>query len=238
MMSIALPWLAAPLLPATEPLLVTTGPLLAAIDPSWIKVIVVIVVMAIAAINKLGKAANAPQRKVARPAAPPRPRPQPGRREVDDEVSDFLKRAAEKRGGRPVEPPAAQPPRRLIDIGASDVVQAQAVDEPPTGAAVAQHVRQHLDTREFTARASHLTTVDQADEAIESHLHQVFAHQVGHFSSPPAEPSLEGQSGAAPTTPAVTAPAEFLVSLLGNPQSLRSAVILSEVLQRPTDRWS
>jgi hypothetical protein len=232
MMSLALPLLAVPF-----PL--ATGLLLAAIDPFLIKVIVVIVVMSIAAINKLGKAASAQQRKPARPAAPPRPRPQPGRGQVEDEVSEFLKRAAEKRAGRPVETPKPEPPRRLIEIGASDLVEVQAIEEPPTGAAVAQHVRQHLDTREFTARASHLTTVDRADEAIESHLHQFFEHQVGHLASQrPVEPALEGQSGTAPTTPDVTAPAEYLVSLLGNPQSLRSAVILSEVLQRPTQRWS
>jgi len=227
-----------------SPHLLATASLLAKIDPDLFKVIAVIVFMSIAAIRHLGKAANTQQRKLARPIAPPRPRPQPDRREVEDEVSDFLRRAAEKRSGRPpaVSPaaaPAAEAPRRLIEIGASDVVHAQAIEEPPTGAAVAQHVRQHLDTREFDARASHLTSVDQADEAIESHLHQVFAHQVGHLSSSrPADPVLEGQSGAAPTTPETTAPAEYLVSLLGNPQSLRSAVILKEVLERPTQRWS
>jgi len=211
--------------------------LLAGIDLDTIKVIVVIVVMSIAALNKLGKAATAQRRKPARPAPPPRPRVPGGRREVEDEVSDFLKRAAEKRGSRTAEPRPLEPPRRLIEIGASDIVQAQAIEEAPTGAAVAQHVRQHLDTGAFTTRASHLTSVDQADEAIESHLHQVFAHQVGHLSSRDAEPSLEGQSGDAPTTPAVTVPAEFLLALLDNPQSLRSAVILNEVLQRPTERW-
>ncbi|HVC92936.1 MAG TPA: hypothetical protein VND64_04555 [Pirellulales bacterium] len=228
-----------------SPHLLANAPLLAAIDLGDIlKVIFVIVFISIGAIKQLGKAADAQKRKMARPPAPPRPpRPQPGRREVEDEVSDFLRRAAEKRAGRPaVVTPAdapVEPTRRLIEIGASDVIHAQAIEEPPTGASVAQHVRQHLDTREFEARASNLTSVDQADEAIESHLHQVFAHQVGHLSSSrPADPVLEGQSGAAPTTPDTTAPAEYLVSLLGNPQSLRSAVILREVLERPTQRWS
>ncbi|HEV3023900.1 MAG TPA: hypothetical protein VGX76_15600 [Pirellulales bacterium] len=212
-------------------------PLLAALDAGTLELLFIIAAFTYFAISNLLKVAKGQPRKTIRPAPPPRPRPQPGRQAVDDEVSEFLRRAAEKRAARNVaEAPRNEPPRRLVEIGADDVVEVQAIDEPPTGAAVAQHVQQHLDTREFAARASHLTNVDQSDVTIKSHLQQVFTHPVGHLASRGPE-KTEGQSGAAATAPGVPVASDFLASLLGDPQSLRGAVVLNEVLQRPTDRW-
>jgi hypothetical protein len=205
--------------------------LLAALDANTLQLLFVIAAMTFYALTSLLKAAKGQPRKTMRPMTPPRPRPQAGRQAVDDEVSEFLRRAAEKRAARTGEAAKPQPPRRLVEIGAADVIEAQAIEEPPTGAAVAQHVQQHLDTREFSARASHLAHVDPSDQVIKSHLQQVFTHSVGHLASRGTE-KPEAPSALAATTPGATAPAEFLVSLLGDPESLRRAVILSEVLGR------
>jgi hypothetical protein len=212
--------------------------LLADIDAGTLRIVIAIVVMTIYGLNSmLSKMNKAKQKQLARPIAS-RPRAPAATQDVQHEVNEFLKRAAEKRVVR-AEPARRDPPKRLVEIGGADVVEAQVIpDEPPTGAGVAQHVRQHLDTREFSSRASHLSTVEAADEAIESHLHQVFAHQLGSLSSRTAGSSTAADSPAAANTTPATSAAESLLAMLSNPQNVRSAVVLSEILERPIDRWT
>ena len=152
--------------------------------------------------------------KKARQLSPPRPRPNPGPR---DEVTEFLRRAAERR--------AAKRP------------EAELVTAPPSGEGVAQHVRQHLDTAEFSRRAGSLAQVPRhVNEAIESHLQQVFDHQVGRLASqptvtaeePPAAPPPQAQFGLA---------AAGLLPLLADRDRLREAIILTEILRPPLERW-
>lgn len=175
------------------------------------------------------------QRKPPRPDPRMRP-PGPGRQEVNDEVAEFLRRTSERPGKKPPEPQAAAPARRpLVERRSAplgDFVEVETVDEPPTGAGVASHVQQHLNTREFAERASQLGSVDQEERAFDAQVHQTFDHQVGHLAMRAEEPA----PGAAPPAPPPLS-SQTVAELLANPQNLRGAIVLNEILQRPTERW-
>ena len=99
---------------------------------------------------------------------------------------------------------------------------------------VSEHVSQHLDTSRFAERAGRLSHIQQTVEAdIGGHVRSVFDHQVGTLS----------QSGA-PRDPNEVIPLESIGTLdqialmLRDPQSMRAAFIMQEVLRPPTERWS
>ncbi|HUY92200.1 MAG TPA: hypothetical protein VMV10_25900 [Pirellulales bacterium] len=213
------------------------APLLA-IDQSTLRILGVIVVALIYVFNHFVGSAKAQQRRP--PRADPRLRPPaPGKQEVNDEVAEFLRRTAERSTKRPPEPQMApQAPRPLVErrtLSAplwGDLVEVEAIDEPPTGAGVASSVQQHLNNREFAERARQLGSVDQEERAFEAQVHQAFDHQVGHLAMRAEEPA---PGAAPPAAPAISS--QTLAALLADPQNLRGAIVLNEILQRPTDRW-
>lgn len=219
------------------------GILLAAGAP-WPLIVAIAIGGLIHLINQVvgGQKPRVPPNRAPRP-----PGPQAGRAEPRDEVSEFLRQAAQRRSGpaaRPDPPkserPRPKPPLRNQTTNKSqEPVQAEAVDSGPSGSSVAAHVRQHLDNREFSERASHLSDVDQQGQQMQSHLHQVFDHQVGHLKEQSATSSQD--VNAAPTM-AISADvrsnsANSLVAMLSNPEGIRDAIVLNEILRRPDERW-
>lgn len=136
--------------------------------------------------------------------------------------------------------PPPPPPRPLVPV----VVEAEIIDDEDLTpirsplSKVAQHVSQHLDTREFAQRADRLgDATEQADERMQAHLHQAFDHRLGNISA-------STQSITAAVTPEVddeikarVASNHPLLSMLRQPQSIRNAIIVSELLQRPLQNW-
>jgi hypothetical protein len=207
-----------------------------AIDVATLKILGFVIVALIYVFNHFVGGVKAQQRKLPRPDPRMRP-PAAGRQEVNDEVAEFLRRTAERSGKKTPEPQKAPQARRpLVERRTAplvgEFVEVEAVDEPPTGAGVASHVQQHLNSREFDQRASQLGSVDQEERAFEAHVHQTFDHQVGHLATRSEEPA---PGVAAPAAPAVSS--QTVAALLANPQNLRGAVVLNEILQRPTERW-
>ena len=231
---------------ATAPL-----PLAAAVD--WFKIVIWVVVIGAWAINQLMAMKN--KAEAAKPKLPQPPRPQgnpaAGPRGLLDEVERFLKDArknVEQAQQRSTKPPAAsggrpkpaktsqaqrsnkerqkpkppQPPRRKVE-------PERVVDDVERGGSVAQHVKQHLDTSRFDQRAEQLSKLRQTiDQDIGAHVKSVFDHQVGTLASS-STPAAEVES--APP------PAQTLAALLRDPQGVRNAVILQEILRPPVDRW-
>lgn len=195
----------------------------------WLKVIVMVVFGMIYLINHIVGAAGKAQRKQGRPN-PPAPRPA-GRPEMQDEVAEFLKRAAEKRGASKPAEPRPQQPRRPAPV---EIVEAHAVEELPTSR-FPQTVQHQVDNRELAQRAAHLTHVDRTEAAFQAHM-QVFDHSVGRFTEAPATLTAAAAGEAGPQS-ASTPPSEIFAALLADPQSLRQAVILNEIMVRPTERW-
>lgn len=102
---------------------------------------------------------------------------------------------------------------------------------------VAEHVSEHMKQGEFAERASHLgEVVAHSDERLEARLHQKFDHGLGSLSARrEAREAADLATKSAQASP--TALADSLVELLSTPQGVQQAVILSEVLNRPADRW-
>ena len=172
------------------------------------------------------------------PAGGPRPaRPVPA--DVADEIDEFMRRVAKRpsaRSGRPTHTPKPQPP-------VEEPVRAEVVGQQPVGGRVGQHVKKHLNEEGFRRRGDRLgSEVASADDQIEQRLHQVFDHQMGQLekapretSTPPvAAESFEADAGS-PEVPAASVAGLF--DLIANPESLRQAIILSEVFHRPEERW-
>lgn len=159
-----------------------------------------------------------------------------------NDIADFLRRAAERyaqqQTGRPASPVVLE--ADIID-DAEVVEDAEVLDAgEASGEEVASHVRQHMDTSNFTRRAASLgASVDQSDDRMEAHLQQVFVHRLGNLSKrePAAAPVAPGPEKAAvvetPATKSAQSTAAALVAILRDPNQLRNAVLLSEILKRP-----
>jgi hypothetical protein len=176
---------------------------------------------------------------------------------MSDEIAEFLRRAAARRAeqlqqqqrmeaqrraaqqAQQLAPPPAPLQRPMPSRPMPPVVEAEIVDDEPVElrpalSRVAQHVAQHIDTRQFAQRAERLGDVpEQSDERMDAHLHQAFDHSLGKLSSGThaitaahiPEVDNEMKSRVASHHP--------LLAMLANPQSVRNAMIVSELLKRP-----
>jgi hypothetical protein len=183
-----------------------------------------------------------PPKGAARPVQPARPAV-PGT--VQNEIEEFLRRANQKKvpgGNRPQRQqsprtkPAEKPSR-------AEVVRAQVVRERPVGGEVEKHVKKYLDEEEFVLRSKKLgEEVAETDDKLEQHLKSVFGHSVSKLAGIPGETASPPGAKLADTAPQITlatpsVAAGDVAALFGNPTSIRQAVIISEILNRPLDRW-
>jgi hypothetical protein len=211
-------------------------------DAGWLKLVFVVVFFLIWLFNNLvGDQAKARKAKAAgRPAQPQPPqipdgdRP-PEQQQLAGEIEEFLKRASQKRQDRskrkqsakvakPTPPPVKKPTRRLVSTQDNEPqTQTQAAFT------VADSVRQHLDTSDFIVRASGLADEDIAKDDAEraAHMKEVFGHQVGRLADT-SGPKAAAAQPMAPAGAAITP----LAALLANPQSLKQAIVLQEILNR------
>ncbi len=161
---------------------------------------------------------------------------------MSNDIEDFLRKAAQRRAAKGSVPPPAskvvrRPLRQLrpIDDAIVEIVDAQSLE---AGADVAQHVAKHLDSREFGERAAHLgEAADSAHVAMQTHLHQTFDHKIGRLSGDTvAMTSGDAILSGAGTRVALTIGQEIF-ALLRNRDTLRTAIVLNEILDRPQHRW-
>lgn len=100
-------------------------------------------------------------------------------------------------------------------------------------AALSQHVSSYMDSSKFRESASHLgEQVGLADDRLEAHLHQAFAHQVGNL----AGQANEVERGGAAVVHTVVSGAQ-LSAMLRDPAMFRHAIVLNEIFTRPEHRW-
>ncbi len=150
-----------------------------------------------------------------------------------DELEKFLRQAAAKRQANQQ---PAQPQRPPM---AAEVVEPEIVvyDDIEIGEDVADHVSHHMDTGQFSDRASHMAEqVGQADEKVEARLHEKFDHDIGTLkdTSEGAEEFSHDKDQSKPVQPSM-APSDIL-QFFRQPQNVRRAIIMSEILRRP-ERW-
>jgi hypothetical protein len=184
-----------------------------------ISTVVFIVFVLLSALSHMVKSRDDPQRR------PPVPRPQPPRDRVQAELDDFLQGAQRRRpapprpsGPPPIPggPPYARPPQPSAAPVEAEVVEVAAGSQPP-GA-----------------------------------VHAPVGVQVPGGSPHSGQPeyalgilvTVPGAPGQAPTTTITVlgtlAPSSLagnLAALLAHPASVQQAVLLSEILKRPEERW-
>ena len=186
------------------------------------------------------------------PARKPRqPNPVAQNRPPDlaGEIEKFLRRAAERRQGKPpadvevlVAPESAQripsPPPRPVraEVVAAQLVQSRQAETLTSRHEVAEHVREHLDTDAITSQASHLgQEVGLADDKLEARLHKKFDRKLGSLRQQDSIHPYARKDEAGATRPPSVLTAATLAGMLGNPHTARQAVILSEILRRPQE---
>jgi hypothetical protein len=212
--------------------------------------------------NKAAPPARRIPPPVARPGQPAGGQPGGGQQGLLDEVEQFLKDARKQmeqqqrpqpQQQRP--PPRIQPPPVPQQARKQKQQQAKARPKPPRqparpplsetrplddierGSSVEQHVREHIgtdrfDTSAFDERAGKLSHLQQTiEQDIGAHVRSVFDHQVGTMTTGSAS------SAAPPEAPTGPSPAQQLFAMLREPQGLRNAILLQEVLRPPVDRW-
>ena len=231
--------------------MIVANVLLAGIQ-DWIGLIVPIVLFLYAMIQLLLAKAPQPQQKrprrvpgepVERPLNPPPPKPGEQQTQLNAEIEEFLKRAGQRRqrSQRQKEPTLKSPPKPAPRTIAAPAKTAPPPAPPPTQpreiSTVSESVEKHLANRGFGQRAEHLADdIVRADAVMEEHVKSAFNRKVGRLGG------AETSAPAAPVTdvePTVVAadPATAMATLLANPQNVRQAVILNEILTRPEHRW-
>lgn len=199
------------------------------------------------------QARKPPQRKPEQAERPLRPAPQaplPGspQAQLNAEIEQFLRRAGERRersrppSASPPKPPQA--PRPAAPVGAERRPRSEkrpGAPPPPEPrrreiSTVAAEVEQYMGQRGFAQRTEHLADdIVKADAQMEEHLKQAFSRKVGTLDD--ASPAAAGPvTDVAPAIQAAS-PAESFAGMLANPQNVRQAIILTEILARPEHRW-
>lgn len=205
--------------------------------------------------DALGKAAE-------QPAGQPRPIPvQPAGQQADplrNQVEEFLRRAGERPQAEAGSPPKPQPrPASEIELLLQESRQRLERREPrPTAAAppsappvaqppqrsqrrvkkrqsVAEHVAEQVASR--SKSISKMTSqlgqrIVAEDQEFDIKLKAKFDHALGSLAgsvNPVAEEKVAR----------IETPAEQIAAMLANPTGVRQAMILNEILNRPSDRW-
>lgn len=225
--------------------------------------LVVLVFMAILGLGqllaKLREAQKAEQRRRGGRVAHPggmRAGVPPARDPVRAEIDQFLRGAA-RRGaarrpqqapvvgppqppGKPWRPATNKPPWLQAEPVHAEPVELELL---PEDASVADHVRQQTARQAFPTLSSDFGTgLSQTDKAIQDHLHGAFDHRVGTLGETPGEAAQASQAEEAEApedriTPFPAVAAAGLAALFADAQTVRQAILINEILQRPEHRW-
>jgi hypothetical protein len=162
-------------------------------------------------------------------------------------LEDFLRQAAERRKQRErsgQQPGQAQPPQqnRPSNVYQPQILQAELVIEPEIiepeiiSSVSERHLKPLAPTLSKTDRLA--KDIDQADEKMAGRMNQVFDHQVGKLGKPKkAKPQSKAKTprlsdNQPPPEIAVDRPADEVLEMLRQPQSLRVAFIASQIFNR------
>ena len=173
------------------------------------------------------------------------------------DIEEFLRRAAERRKQQqqkhqqPAEPPKS---RRVVEAAEIEIVEPLEVVQPvkprPTrqvrktkiiqkprkrkslrDQSVSEHVRQHIDTSDVSDHADHLgERIQRADDIIDQRIHRKFDHDVGQLDD---MPSVQDDQVAKVEEEKASRIAVDLIEMLSKPESVRQAILISEILNRP-----
>jgi hypothetical protein len=149
------------------------------------------------------------------------------------ELEKLLREVAEQQGlGPPAKKAAGSqrrrpPPARPVEAEILDEDDLEVLSDPKADIA-----SRRLDTSDVTGNTSQLGyQVGQSDERLEARLHQKFDHDLTSLDDRETTKSAPPGSAKKPSV------AASIADMLKEPDSIRNAVILSEILTRPEHRW-
>ncbi len=158
------------------------------------------------------------------------------------DIEEFLRRAAERRkqqlqGQAPAQQrpsqqrPSQQRPSQQRQEVISEVEIVEAAPRPKREQGIAESVRSHINTSDIAEHAEHLgERIQNVDERVADRLGQKFDREVAHLhDGEMVTDQAQPQAGLSPASPA----AEELIQMLSSPQTLRQAILVSEILRRP-----
>lgn len=164
------------------------------------------------------------------------------------DLEKFLQQAAERmkermreqQAGRPTPQRAApvrQRERSAPRVEEPEILDAELIDPEPVRKPVRQRSEQLSSIGQRKAPVT--DSVDQADERMSEHMHQVFDHSLGQLSqkkmaavndvSPVASIDLTNQSSVVDRREQINSP---LIAVLQQPENLRAAFIVGEIFKR------
>lgn len=175
------------------------------------------------------------------PARNPPPVPKPQQRPPQP-AQRAQQKPQQKPKQKPPKPPKQQAGGRVPlseQVGLRSKLEQRDREDAERGSTVGDHVRQHLDTSRFEERAGRLSHLKQTvDRDIGDHVRSAFEHQIGTLGSQ-SSTRTDAQGAAMTTDDSATGPNSVvqIVAMLRDPQSMRNAIILQEILSPPTHRW-
>ena len=181
--------------------------------------------------------AGAP-REAARKPIPPRPEKKADAdASIREQVEQFLRQAAEQRHRAPAAersaatPPPIPPQNPKRTRGPKKEAAQKATRELSEVRAKTAQESRFAPSRLSSVGDRHLeeTAVTQADERMAERLHQKFDHSLGRL----AKPRVSSQSEDEPVQ--LQSPAALIAAALREPQNVRQAIILSEIMKRPAE---
>lgn len=177
------------------------------------------------------------------------------------DIEEFLRRAAERRqqqkGGQPAkpprqqqpprqQPPRQQPPQQRQPVRRQRPVEPEIVDAIPVARkqqpkkrapslrqqSVSEHVKSHIDTTDIGAHAELLgDRIADVHEQVAATVHQHLDHDLTELDDNPSITDLPSPKIFGAKTDAFAAE---LRQMLNDPKSVGKAIILAEILKRPT----
>jgi len=146
-----------------------------------------------------------------------------------------------QRGGKTPPPP---PPRQGGRVPLADQLKLKSrlersTEGAPRSGSIEEHVKQHFAGGLFDERAGRLSHLQQSAESeLAGHVHDAFDDQSGRQKAQTGT-RIDAEGAAMTTDDSATGPNSVvqIVAMLRDPQSMRNAIILQEILSPPTHRW-
>ena len=134
----------------------------------------------------------------------------------------------QRREPQPV-PPSRRPAQRgrqpeLID---ADIIEAEPVHED-----IRSHVARTVDTSDVTQHVSQLgSEIALSDDRLDARLHERFDHELGRINEHAYDQDTADGAGESQGA------AGQIAEMFRDAKTTRQAILLNEILTRPTDRW-
>lgn len=183
----------------------------------------------------LRRAGRPPQPEPQRPVQLP-PKPAPARESDSTGVTDKRTFGQPLRQAEWRDTPATSAPTQLPRL-VDKPKPSRSPAKPRRRQSVAEHVAEQVSAhaRELAAKASQLgQRIASEDQQFDVQLRAKFDHTLGTLAGGPVPAAAEpASSGPLPSD----TPAAQIAALLANPTGIRQAVLINEILRRPSERW-